>query len=189
VAEMIPDGATIQLGVGGSPTAWRPTPGHKDLASHGDVLPGDGRPDREGGGEREQEDHPPRKTFSPLPGNKRLFDFLDDNPAVESLPRLACQRPRRHRPKRHHDLRQLRIEMDLTGQCNAEYLDGSQFSGTGGSSTSCGEPSTPGGKSILAFYATAKDGAVSRVVPRLKSGTVVTTPRMDTTTWPRNTAS
>ena len=61
------------------------------------------------------------------------------------------------------------IEVDLLGQCNAESLDGSQFSGTGDYDFVRGALNSRG-ESILAFYATAKNGAISRVVPRLKSG-------------------
>ena len=73
------------------------------------------------------------------------------------------------------------LEVDLLGQCNAEYLAGSQYSGTGGQLDFVrGAFNAPGGKSFLAFYSSAKDGRISRVVPRFAEGTVVTTPRMDT---------
>jgi itaconate CoA-transferase len=72
------------------------------------------------------------------------------------------------------------IQVDLLGQCNAESLGGSQYSGTGGQLDYVrGAYNSKGGKSILAFYSTAKNGQVSRVVPRLGSGAVITTPRMD----------
>ena len=73
------------------------------------------------------------------------------------------------------------LEVDLTGQCNAESLDGSQFSGTGGQLDFVrGAYQSKGGKAILAFYSTAKNGELSRIVPRLPEGATVTTPRMDT---------
>ena len=73
------------------------------------------------------------------------------------------------------------IEVDLLGQCNSEFLGGTQFSGTGGQLDYVrGAFNSKEGKSIIAFYATAHKGEVSRVVPRFQSGTVVTTPRMDT---------
>ncbi|MFA5065715.1 MAG: acetyl-CoA hydrolase/transferase C-terminal domain-containing protein, partial [Dehalococcoidia bacterium] len=72
------------------------------------------------------------------------------------------------------------IQVDLLGQCNAESLGGSQYSGAGGQLDYVrGAYNSKGGKSILAFYSTAKSGQVSRVVPRLSSGAVITTPRMD----------
>jgi itaconate CoA-transferase len=73
------------------------------------------------------------------------------------------------------------IEVDLTGQCNAEHMAGSQFSGTGGQLDFVrGAYNSRGGKSIQAFHSTAKKGSVSRILPQLKSGTAVTVPRMDT---------
>jgi itaconate CoA-transferase len=59
-------------------------------------------------------------------------------------------------------------------------MGAAQFSGTGGQHDFArGAFDAPGGKSIIAFYSTAKDGAVSRVVPTLKPGAVVTTPRTE----------
>ncbi|MDP3396473.1 MAG: acetyl-CoA hydrolase/transferase C-terminal domain-containing protein [Methanoregula sp.] len=73
------------------------------------------------------------------------------------------------------------LEVDLLGQANAEYLEGATFSGTGGQLDFVrGSFASSGGKSFLVFYSTAKSGTISRVVPRLASGSVVTTPRADT---------
>ncbi len=73
------------------------------------------------------------------------------------------------------------LEVDLLGQCNAEAIHGYQFSGTGGQLDFVrGAFNARGGKSILAFYSTAKGGTVSRVVSRLGAEAVITTPRMDT---------
>jgi itaconate CoA-transferase len=72
------------------------------------------------------------------------------------------------------------LELDLTGQCNAEHMVGSQFSGTGGQLDFVrGAFNSRGGKSIQAFTSTARKGAISRIVPLLRSGTAVSTPRMD----------
>jgi len=73
------------------------------------------------------------------------------------------------------------IEVDLLGQCNAEYLDDSTYSGTGGQLDFVrGAFDAKNGKSIHAFYATAKGGTISRIVPRFSEGAVVTCPRTDT---------
>jgi len=72
------------------------------------------------------------------------------------------------------------IQVDLTGQCNAEYLAGNMFSGTGGQLDFVrGAYAARNGKSVLAFYSTAKNDTVSRVVARLDANAAVTTPRMD----------
>ena len=71
--------------------------------------------------------------------------------------------------------------MDLLGQCNSEYLEGYQFSGTGGQLDFVrGAYNSKGGKSFIAFYSTAKGGEVSRIVTGFEPGAVVTTPRMNT---------
>ena len=73
------------------------------------------------------------------------------------------------------------LEVDLAGQVNAESLGGFQFSGAGGQLDFVrGAYDSPEGKSILAFHSTARKGSVSRIVPVLPEGTIVTTPRSDT---------
>lgn len=72
------------------------------------------------------------------------------------------------------------IEVDLTGQVNAEFMKGSQFSGVGGQAdyTFAGSTSTQSGcKTIIAMPATTGDGKTSRIVPALCHGAIVTTPR------------
>ena len=71
------------------------------------------------------------------------------------------------------------IEIDLTGQCCSESMGAEQFSGTGGQLDFVRGAFDAGVKSIIAFYSTAKNGTVSRVVPTLTPGAAVTTPRSD----------
>ena len=72
------------------------------------------------------------------------------------------------------------LQVDLFGQANAESMQGHQFSGSGGQLDYVrGAFDAKGGKSILAFHATAKKGKASRIVPQLPQGTMVTTPRND----------
>jgi itaconate CoA-transferase len=72
------------------------------------------------------------------------------------------------------------IEIDLTGQCCSESIGTNQFSGTGGQHDYArGAFDAPGGKSIIAFYSTAQGGNISRVVPTLQPGAIVTTPRTE----------
>ena len=70
------------------------------------------------------------------------------------------------------------LEIDLTGQCGSESIGSTQYSGTGGQHDYArGAFDSPGGKSIMAFYSTARSGELSRVVSTLTPGTIVTTPR------------
>ena len=106
---------------------------------------------------------------------------MNDNPSIESYPFSYVNEP--SVIARNQDMISVNsiLEVDLLGQCNAESIGGFQFSGTGGQLDFVrGAFNSPGGKSFLAFYSTAKEREISRVVPQLKSGTVITTPRMDT---------
>lgn len=184
IAEMIPDGATLQLGYGGLPnTVAQKLMGHKDLGIHTELYcPGmnDLIEKRIVTGARKTI-HPHKNVFTLAFGDKRTYDLLNDNPSMESYPVSYLNDPaviaRNHRMISVNSV----LEVDLLGQCNSESLSGFQFSGTGGQLDYVrGAFNAPEGKSILAFYSTAKQGEVSRVVPQLKAGTVVSVPRMDT---------
>ena len=106
---------------------------------------------------------------------------VHDNPSMESYPASYVLNPAVIAKNDNMISINSILEVDLLGQCNAEFLAGSQFSGTGGQLDFVrGAFDSRGGKSILAFYSTARKGEVSRVVPRFETGTVVTTPRMET---------
>ena len=110
-----------------------------------------------------------------------MYAFMDNNPSMGSYPVSHVNNPAII--AQNDDMISINsiLEVDLLGQCNAEFLAGAQFSGTGGQLDYVrGAFDSRGGKSILAFYATARKGEVSRVVPRFETGTVITTPRMDT---------
>jgi itaconate CoA-transferase len=114
-------------------------------------------------------------------GNQRLHDFIHDNPSMESYPVDYTNNPAVIAQNDRMISVNSILEVDLLGQCNAEYLSGHQFSGTGGQLDYVrGAFNSRGGKSFLAFYATADHGAASRIVPKLDHDPVVTTPRMDT---------
>jgi itaconate CoA-transferase len=110
-----------------------------------------------------------------------MLEIIDDNPAMESYPVSYVNPP--SILARNDNMVSINsiIEVDLLGQCNAEFLAGHQFSGTGGQLDFVrGAFDSRGGKSILAFRSTARNGELPRVVPRLESGAMVTTTRMDT---------
>jgi itaconate CoA-transferase len=122
-----------------------------------------------------------KHVFTNAMGDQHLYEFIDDNPSVESYPVWHTNDPAV--VAQHDNFMSINsiLEVDLTGQCNAGFLGGEQYSGTGGQLDFVrGAFNSRGGKSFLAFYSTAANGQVSRVVPRLESGAVVTTPRMDT---------
>lgn len=184
IAEMVPDGATIELGLGGIPNAIAHLlEGHKDLGVHtGVFVPGMVNLIEKGvitG--RKKNLHPRKHIFMVAQGTKRMYDFINDNPSMESYPASYTEDPSVIAQNDNMISVNTIIEVDLTGQCNAEYMAGSQFSGTGGQLDFIrGAFNSKGGKSIQAFYSTAKNDKASRIVPRFGPGTVITIPRMDT---------
>jgi acyl-CoA hydrolase len=180
IAGLIPDGACLQFGVGAAPVAaLSGLRSHRDLSIHSGVI-GDACIDLIEVGAvtnaRKPFDRGVTVTNTVL-GTRRLFDHVHDNPAVEV------------RPASHtHDHRTIAsipgfrainsaIEVDLTGQVNAEVAGGSYVGAVGGQVDFVrGALASEGGRSIIALPATALGGKASRVVPRLDT---VTLPRSD----------
>jgi itaconate CoA-transferase len=183
IAEMIPDGATIQLGIGGVPNAVaKSLRNHKDLGVHTEMFV-DAMVDLIEAGVitgRRKTFHTGKVVWAFAAGSRRMYEFLDDNPRIEAHPVSYTNFP--PNIARNDNLISVNstIEIDLTGQCCSESMGATQWSGTGGQHDFArGAFDSKGGKSIIAFYSTAKAGEVSRVVPTLKPGAVVTTPRTE----------
>lgn len=184
ISEMTADGDTIQLGFGGIPNAIAYClMGHKDLGIHTEFFCPSMADLIEAGivTGKKKSIHRRKHVFTIAWGTSRTYEFMHDNPSVESYPVSHTNDPAVIAQNDNMISVNSILEVDLTGQCNAEFIAGSQYSGTGGQLDFVrGAFNSRGGKSILAFYSTAKNGEVSRVVPRFETGTVVTTPRMDT---------
>lgn len=201
VAELIEDGATLQLGIGAIPDAVLASlAGRRDLGIHSEMF-SDGVLDLvERGvvtGARKTLDKG-KVVASFVVGSQRLLDFIDDNPMIEL-----------HTSDYTNDTRVIRqfeqmvavnsaLEVDLTGQICAESLGTRLFSGVGGQMDfSRGAALSPRGRPIIALPSTAKalhngdpyggmesscvlepvDGMASRIVPMLRPGAAVTTTR------------
>ena len=183
LAEMVPDGATIQLGIGGLPNAiTRYLTNHKDIGVHTELLT-EGMIDLiEKGvitGKRKNL-HPRKNVFTTASGTRRMYEFMDNNPSMESYPASYVCSPTVIARNDNMIAVNAILEVDLLGQANAEYLGGTTYSGTGGQLDFIrGAFDSRGGKAILTFYSTAKGGKLSRIVPQLKQGSIVTTPRND----------
>jgi len=184
VAQMVPDGATIQLGTGGIPNAVaRYLADHQDLGIHTELFcPGMvGLIESGVVNGRKKTLHPYKNVYTFARGTREMYEFMNDNPSMESYPVSHVNDPAVITQNDNMVSINSIIEVDLLGQCNAEYLGGSQYSGTGGQLDFVrGAFNSKGGQSILAFYSTAKNAEISKVVPRFSTGTVVTTPRMET---------
>lgn len=183
IAEIVPDHAVLQLGIGGLPNAICPfLENHKDLGIHTELF-GPGMKDLIVKGVitgRKKTLHPRKHVFSVAYGTDDTFAFMNDNPSMTSFPSDYVMDPAIIAKNDNMVSVNSIIQVDLTGQCNAEYLAGHMFSGTGGQLDFVrGAYAAKNGKSVLAFYSTAKNDTVSRVVPYLDKNAAVTTPRMD----------
>jgi itaconate CoA-transferase len=124
-------------------------------------------------------DVPNRSVFTFAMGQKAMYDFLDDNPSVESHPVDYINDPFVIAQNDNVVSINAALQTDLTGAVNAEHMLCHQFSATGGQLDFVrGAHASRGGKSIIACHSTAAKGKVSRIVARLEGP--ATTPRMDT---------
>jgi 4-hydroxybutyrate CoA-transferase len=115
-----------------------------------------------------------------LVGSRVLYDFVADNPDVVMLPVDRVNDP--NIIAQNDNLVSINscIEVDLSGQVNAESMGAKQFSGTGGQVDFIrGAKMSRGGRSIIAMPSTAARGKVSRIVTALSPGAIVTTSRCD----------
>lgn len=183
VADMIPDGATLQIGIGAIPDAVvgqltdRSGLGiHTEMMGNGILrLIESGAVDNRG-----KQQFPGVSVATFALGGRRLYEWMDHNPAVHlhpvditNDPYLAGSNPKLHTIN-------AAIEIDLFGQVCAESIGPAPYSGAGGQVDfiRAGTRSV-GGKSIVVATSTAKGGTVSRIVPRLRPGAIVTTSKND----------
>ncbi len=111
-------------------------------------------------------------------GTQELYDYIDGNPMVELLPTAYVNNPFNIMQNENMVSLNTSLEIDLTGQVCSETIGSRQYSGTGGATDfAYGAYHAPGGKGIIAINATAKSGTISRIVPQLKPGAVVSISR------------
>ena len=115
-----------------------------------------------------------------LMGTKRLYDFADNNPAVQMMPVDYVNNPIIIGQNDNLVSVNSALQVDLQGQACSEAMGLKQFSGIGGQVDFVrGSAFSKGGRSILAFGASTKKGTVSKIVPTLTEGAIVTTSRCD----------
>lgn len=183
IAEMIPDGATLQMGIGNIPDAvLRYLGGHQDLGIHTELF-SDGVIDLVENGIINGS----RKTFHQgkilagfLFGSQRLYEFVRNNPMIELHPSDYINDP--FNISRNDKMVAINsaMQVDLTGQVCADSIGHRFYSGVGGQIDFIrGAARSKGGLPIVAFLATARDDTVSRIVPALYEGAGVITTRND----------
>jgi acyl-CoA hydrolase len=181
VAGLVPDGATLQMGVGAIPDAALQRLSDKnDLGIHTEMF-SDGVVDLIKAGvvtNRLKNVHRGRTVTSFVSGSRRLFDFVNDNPFVEFHP---CDRTNDTALIRKNDrvvAINSAIEIDLSGQVCADSIGFRIYSGIGGQMDFIrGAALSSGGIPVIALPSTAANGTASRIVAALKPGAGVVTTR------------
>ncbi len=183
IAEMIPDGATLQMGIGSIPDAvLKNLENHKDLGVHTELF-SDGVIDMVEAGVITCT----RKTFHPgkviagfLFGSQRLYEFVHNNPIIELHPTDYVNDLFNIAQNEKMIAINSALQVDLTGQVCADSIGSRFYSGVGGQVDFIrGAARSKGGKPIIAFLSTAKNENVSRIVPVLSQGAGVVTTRND----------
>lgn len=183
VATLVDDGSTIECGIGAAPRAIAEALAHKrDLGVHTEMF-GDWIIDLVEAGAvtgAKKTINRGRVVASFCMGTKRLYDYVDDNPAFEFHPTEYVNDP--SVIARHENMVAINmaLEVDLTGQVAADSIGSRLHSGVGGQVDFVrGAADSRGGKAVIALPSTAGDGAVSRIVPTLTPGAGVVTSRAD----------
>ncbi len=179
ISELIPDGATMQMGIGAIPDAvLKHLFGKKDLGIHTEMF-SDGVIDLVDAGvvtNSRKTLHPGKIIAGFILGTKRLYKWVDDNPIIELHPTEYVNDPFIIAQNDKMVAINSAIEVDLTGQVCADSIGHRLFSGVGGQLDFIyGSSRSKGGVPIIALPSTAKD--ISRIVATLKPGAGVVTTR------------
>ena len=182
VAELVVDGATLQLGIGAIPAATALfLDGKKDLGVHTEMFT-DAVVDLVEKGVitgRLKTRNRGKLVAAFLMGTQRLYDFVNDNPMVEMRAVDFTNDTHIIRSFRNMTAINSGIEVDLTGQVVADSIGYKMYSGVGGQMDFIrGAALAEGGRAIIALPSTAgSDGSVSRITPHLREGAGVVTTR------------
>jgi 4-hydroxybutyrate CoA-transferase len=181
VASLIENGATLQLGIGGIPDAvLLQLIGHKDLGIHTEMLSDSVIPLIDSGvinGSRKSI-HRGKIVTGFLLGTKKLFNYVNNNPAFEFHPNAYTNDPYVISENYKMVAVNSALQVDITGQVCADSIGTFFYSGIGGQVDFIrGASRCKGGKPIIAIPSTAKGGKISRIVPMLDPGAGVVTSR------------
>lgn len=183
ITELIEDGSTLQLGIGGIPDAvLSALKERRDLGIHTEMV-SDGVMEAIEAGiitGAKKTFHPNKVILTFILGSKKLYEFADNNPVLEAHPTDYTNHP--FNVSRNDNMIAINsaIEVDITGQVCSDSIGTYIYSGFGGQVDFIrGAAHSKGGKPIIALHSTAKNGEVSRIVPFLKKGAGVVTTRAD----------
>ncbi|MDZ7260753.1 MAG: 4-hydroxybutyrate CoA-transferase [candidate division KSB1 bacterium] len=183
IADLIEDGSTLQLGIGGIPNATLSALSYKkDLGIHTEMV-SDGIMEAIEKGiitGTKKTLHPGKVIATFMLGSKSLYEFAQNNPVFEFHPVNYTNDPFIASQNEKLVAVNSAIEVDLTGQVCSDSIGYAIYSGFGGQVDFIrGAARSKGGKPIIALPATAKGGTLSRIVPHLKEGAGVVTSRGD----------
>jgi len=183
IAEIVEDGSTLQLGIGGIPNAaLKAMKDKKDLGIHTEMV-SDGIVEAIAAGivtGAKKTLHPYKAVATFFLGSKRVYEYAHNNPIFELHPANYTNHPSIISQNERMVAINSAIEVDLTGQVCADSIGFKIYSGFGGQVDFIrGAARSKGGKPIIALPATAKGDEVSRIVPWLKRGAGVVTSRAD----------
>lgn len=180
IAELVEDGATLQMGIGNIPNAVLASlENHKDLGIHTEMFSDGILPLVQKGviTGKHKKKHPGKIISSFVVGSRLIYDFIDDNPLVNMLSSEYVNDTRVISRNPKVTAINSAIEVDLTGQVCADSIGHRIFSGVGGQMDFIrGASLSEGGKPIIALPSSTKHGE-SKIVPVLKSGAGVVTTR------------
>lgn len=182
-ASLIEDGATLQLGIGSIPDAILSFLHDKhDLGVHTELFSDGVRGLVEEGviNGKKKTLHSGKVVSNFIMGTRELYNWVHENAAIALYPEDYTNDPFVVAQNYRMTAINSALEVDVLGQVAADTLGPMQFSGVGGQVDFIrGAARSPGGKSIIAFPATAQKGQVSRIVSVLARGSAVTTSRHD----------
>ena len=183
VADMIDDGSTLQIGYGGIPDAVVMQLTHKhDLGVHTEMI-GDGILTlvESGAITNRKKTYLPGKSVATFAlGSKKLYQFMDRNPALEIHPVDFTNDP--YLAAKNDNLVAINatLQIDLLGQCGSESLGHVPYSGTGGQADFVRAANrSRGGKAFIVLPSTAQNDRLTRIVPTLSPGTHMSTSKND----------
>ena len=183
VADMIDDGSTLQIGYGGIPDAVVMQLTHKhDLGVHTEMI-GDGILTlvESGAVTNRKKTYLPGKMIATFAlGSKKLYQFMDRNPALEIHPVDFTNDP--YLAAKNDKLMAINatLQIDLLGQCGSESLGYVPYSGTGGQADFVRAANrSRGGKAFIVLPSTAQNDRITRIVPTLAPGTHMSTSKND----------
>ncbi len=186
VAEFIDDGCTVQLGIGGTPTAIANfISDRKHLGIHSELfVDGVYTLWKAGAADNSRKTlHPGKFVATFAIGTQPLYDWMNESPDVLLMRGSYVNNP--YVIAQNYKMISINtaIQVDILGQVCSQSLGTRQFSGTGGQlDTHRGAQMSQGGKGIIALRSTAKNGTISTIVPTLAPGAGVTVPSQDVDT-------